>query len=383
VGYRAWAVDEKDQLWPLWSKRRPWLPGVNTARCNCRVTNSLKFDWSWQDGQRVLEPSPSHAAPQPECVCGLYSWRRPPQEWFRRPELSAPPSVIGAVASWGRMQVHDTGFRAEHACVVTIAYDEAIGREPRERLERIAHRYRVELVPLGELEEAASVHGTPLPDTLRPPADEPAPDAAVPADAQTPPEAGQGLDEEDQAAVARVTAWARRTPVGPLVGNQRRIGLRWRALFLTFECAVTIAFALLAARTYDSQARSELVQKHGFRVNGRVVSRNIYGGCIPRSAVGCYATEIIVKFTRPAGRARTIAVGYPRNVPVRRGQQVQLALDPHDPSYAELIGQPRSSSGIWVVAVVLAALAAAVTLLDARRVLRLSRHGRQANRGTR
>jgi hypothetical protein len=57
-----------------------------------------------------------------------------------------------------------------------VAEDPARERDHRTRpLERIAARYRVELVPLGELEQVASVHGTPLPDTLRPPARAPHP----------------------------------------------------------------------------------------------------------------------------------------------------------------------------------------------------------------
>ena len=80
------------------------------------------------------------------------------------------PRVIGAVASWGALHVHDDGFRAEHACVVSLAYHAAARPEALAVLERIARRYRVDLVPLDELEEAASRHGTPLPDDLRPPA---------------------------------------------------------------------------------------------------------------------------------------------------------------------------------------------------------------------
>jgi hypothetical protein len=168
VGYRTWDVDDRDQLWPIWSDRRPWAPGINTARCNCESPNSLRFEWSLFEGRRVLEPSPQHPAPMDGCECGLYSWRHPSPQWGEDPLRSSPPRVIGAVASWGAIQVHDDGFRAQHACVVALAFHPSTQPEALAALERIAGRYRVDLVPLGDLGPAASRHGSPLPDELRP-----------------------------------------------------------------------------------------------------------------------------------------------------------------------------------------------------------------------
>ena len=70
--------------------------------------------------------------------------------------------VWGAIAAWGSVQVHRTGFRAELACVVALAADEAADAERRWRLEAVARAYGVPLVPAGELEAAALVHGSPL-----------------------------------------------------------------------------------------------------------------------------------------------------------------------------------------------------------------------------
>jgi hypothetical protein len=92
--------------------------------------------------------------------------------------------VCGAVASWSRLQVHGDGFRAEHACVVVLAYPPGTRADEVRKLERVAARYRVELVPLDHLEEAASRHGSPLPDSLRP---EEEPEATPPRGAATPP----------------------------------------------------------------------------------------------------------------------------------------------------------------------------------------------------
>jgi hypothetical protein len=175
IGYRVWRADEHLQLWPLHSARRPWVPGINTAQCNCRTPGCLRFEWSWHEGRRVLEPAPEHAAPNDACVCGLYSLRRPRRVWYEAPAprasnvVGVPLTVVGAVASWGHLQVHDAGFRAEHACIVTLGYHFKALPEVLVTLRQIAARYGVELVPLGELEQAANRHGTPLPEALRPP----------------------------------------------------------------------------------------------------------------------------------------------------------------------------------------------------------------------
>src|SRR3954447_26852274 len=81
IGYRRWHIDEQNRLWPLWASRRPWTPGINTARCNCEVWPSLRFEWSEFDGRQVLEPAPVHEAPAGNCECGLYSWRLPRRSW--------------------------------------------------------------------------------------------------------------------------------------------------------------------------------------------------------------------------------------------------------------------------------------------------------------
>ncbi len=168
VGYRAWVIDAQDRLWPASDHRAAWVPGVNTARCNCAVRGALSFDWSLRDGRRVLEPHPQHEAPDVDCTCGLYSWRRPRHRWKTAPRLKNGRMVCGAVASWGRLMVHDDGFRAEHACVVTLAYPADTDPEAMDKLRRVAQKYRVDLVGLDQLEEAASRHGSPVPNTIGP-----------------------------------------------------------------------------------------------------------------------------------------------------------------------------------------------------------------------
>jgi hypothetical protein len=168
VGYRRWHADEHNRLWPLWASRRPWTPGANTARCNCASSASLRFEWSEFDGRRILEPAPPHDAPDQNCECGLYSWRLPRRSWQTDVSRSTPPSVVGAVASWGRMQVHADGFRAEHACVVLLAHHHSVSGEELSRLMEIGELYRVDVVGVEELERRAGEYGSPLPASVMP-----------------------------------------------------------------------------------------------------------------------------------------------------------------------------------------------------------------------
>jgi hypothetical protein len=150
IGYRTWVADDEGQLWPVYSQHRPWQPGLNTARC---------------DGGNG---DPSHPAPGDSCACGLYSMRSPQSEWTGAASLRTGTLVCGAVASWGRIQVHDSGVRAEHACAVALAFPYGMTPDGMARLRRIADLYRIELAPLSELEQAASRFGSPLPGTLQP-----------------------------------------------------------------------------------------------------------------------------------------------------------------------------------------------------------------------
>jgi hypothetical protein len=161
------------------SRREPWIPGVNAARCSCGTSDRLHFEWSVVDGRRILEPAPLHAAPDEHCSCGLYSLRRPAESWHASPGVRSGKPVVGAVASWGRLQVHGTGVRAEHACVVALAVPDAAEPGVVEVIERAARRYGVDAVRLADLEASALEHGDPLPDELHRAAVEPSSPAAA------------------------------------------------------------------------------------------------------------------------------------------------------------------------------------------------------------
>jgi hypothetical protein len=165
IGYRRWVLVE-DQLWPVSCRRRPWLPGINEARCWSGAPNPRAAVWTIRDGRRRLEPAPLHDAPAAQCPCGLYSLRRPSARWALA--ASTDDRVTGAVASWGNLRVHPHGYRAQYACVVALALPDDASPELAARLERAALRYRVALVARDELEEEACRHGSPLAEPFMP-----------------------------------------------------------------------------------------------------------------------------------------------------------------------------------------------------------------------
>lgn len=149
VGYRAWHVDDDGTLRPWTFTAVAWEAGTNTAVCARDVR---------------------HQPPVADCMCGLYALTDPGD---RRLDFRADQAV-GAIAAWGDLEVHRTGFRAEHACVVALALPERADVGQRDRLERAAARYGVPLVAPHELSHEAARHGAPLPDELWEPAAWPA-----------------------------------------------------------------------------------------------------------------------------------------------------------------------------------------------------------------
>ena len=119
----------------------PWQPGANRAVCARDVR---------------------HAPPVADCMCGLYALTDPAD---RRLDFRADQAV-GAIAAWGDLEVHRSGFRAEHACVTALALPDRAGFEQREALARAAERYGVPLVAADRLSDEALRHGAPLPDDL-------------------------------------------------------------------------------------------------------------------------------------------------------------------------------------------------------------------------
>ncbi|HEY6761319.1 MAG TPA: SCP2 sterol-binding domain-containing protein [Baekduia sp.] len=145
VGYRAWHIEDDGLLRPWTFTALPWEPGTNSAVCARDVR---------------------HQPPVADCMCGLYALTDPGD---RRLDFRADQAV-GAIAAWGDLEVHRSGFRAAHACVTALALPDRAAYEQREALARAAERYGVPLVAADRLSDEAARHGAPLPDDLWTPA---------------------------------------------------------------------------------------------------------------------------------------------------------------------------------------------------------------------
>lgn len=143
VGYRSWHLSASGELTSL-TAAGAWRPGVNRAVCH-----------------RGLE----HRAPAAGCECGLYALHRHrDRQWMP----SGVNAIHGAVAAWGDLEVHDTGFRAEFARVVALALPELAQSELRTRGTLAAALHGVPLVTPANLRAAAVEHGLELPATVVP-----------------------------------------------------------------------------------------------------------------------------------------------------------------------------------------------------------------------
>jgi glycine cleavage system H protein len=137
LGFRVWRLRWDGALVP-WSAGAAgaWVPGVNAAVC--------------LHGR-------DHVPPGRECTCGIYALA----DW-QDYRLHDPGQVVGAIAGWGEVEVHRTGFRAQYACVLGLSVPERCPAKLRELLEAAAERYVVPLVPLDALEPIGLEYAQPL-----------------------------------------------------------------------------------------------------------------------------------------------------------------------------------------------------------------------------
>ena len=154
VGFRQWVVVGDEIYSPL--ARTAWDDGPMQAEClpRCRRAGGL-----WRRATQHRGP-----APDPECVCGIYALFAP-ETLHRRDRLSR---VAGAVVVWGRLEVHETGMRAEFARIVALALPGGRHRGGDRIVSGLAQRLGVQAVPARRIEAAALVHGDSLPSVLVP-----------------------------------------------------------------------------------------------------------------------------------------------------------------------------------------------------------------------
>jgi hypothetical protein len=181
LGFRQWRIDGDRLASANTEAGQSWALGLNRAACRRREYHDAVSRW-WPE-MPVLPDRDPHAAPDPGCDCGLYAFHTPVEKWAATPVASVSGTalllgtveiaveqdfVVGAVAAWGRLQVHETGFRAEYAEPVVLAYSPAWTYTNVLAVQRLAALHAIECVPVDELAEAASRYADPVPKSLRP-----------------------------------------------------------------------------------------------------------------------------------------------------------------------------------------------------------------------
>lgn len=144
IGFRQWRL-HGDELWSLRADDR-WGRGLMTARC-------------------LGDHAHDGPAPQNGCTCGFYAWYAPTP---RTASAATAELVGGAVAMWGRVELHAHGIRAQHAMIVALALPMSWGAK-RRRLVAVARALEVPAVPARKLKAAALEHGDVIPRSMRPP----------------------------------------------------------------------------------------------------------------------------------------------------------------------------------------------------------------------
>lgn len=105
-----------------------------------------------------------HAAPHPECSCGIYAYLEPDREF----SMVDYRGVTGIVTLWGNVEVHVDGLRAEHARVEALAlYDRWCARQ-KNAVWRVAEELGIDLIELDEIDRCAERYGGRLPAALLP-----------------------------------------------------------------------------------------------------------------------------------------------------------------------------------------------------------------------
>jgi hypothetical protein len=144
IGFRQWRL-RGSELWSLRAEDR-WERGVLTAHC---------LGGAHHDGP----------APHNGCTCGFYAWYAPTP---RTASAATSDLVGGAVALWGKIELHAKGMRAEHAMVIALALPFSWGSK-RRRIRAAAATLEAAAVPARRLKASAREHGELIPRAMRPP----------------------------------------------------------------------------------------------------------------------------------------------------------------------------------------------------------------------
>lgn len=154
LGYRLWKIRVN-------SKGNPVLvPLVMNTHSEWNAEENLATCYSGK--HRTPE------VPAVHCACGFNAW-----DWYGRSMIKTYGSVIsGSIAGYGRMQIHETGWRSEKAEVIAFLRPEYNFLNSKKAMSEIDNLAEIFNVPVfdtrEELEEYSLKFAQPVPDSAKP-----------------------------------------------------------------------------------------------------------------------------------------------------------------------------------------------------------------------
>jgi hypothetical protein len=136
-GIRAWRVklDESGRICLTGLNGTPWCPDGKSTAARCCVKR--------------------HRAPAGSCDCGLYAVHPWVASGWEQALLHARPEegcVVGIAEAWGRLQLHDDGFRAQYARPLALgAIAAPRSTERTELVDLVARIYVADVVEVADL----------------------------------------------------------------------------------------------------------------------------------------------------------------------------------------------------------------------------------------
>lgn len=165
IAFRSWELDKDLRLTSTGHGNLRWLPGAQRATCKAQGDhpNARRARF----GRK--RPSTGHQAPDKDCSCGFYALH----DWREAAAMAYQGGyIVGAVAAWGKIEVHGSGIRAEWIEIVALAVPEpALITDPElaGKAKQLASDYGVDLVGLTSIADVAEGLGyRPVPKRLRP-----------------------------------------------------------------------------------------------------------------------------------------------------------------------------------------------------------------------
>ena len=165
IGYRSWRLEDY-LLHSPYLPDKPWREATQHARCERSFTYA---------GLPHLR-----GAPAEKCKCGLYAQHLPPPRIGASYPADRPISthfhrncyVAGAVVAWGRIQVHQTGIRAQHMRILALQAPSAecklVEPDAWTELRFAARRYAVPILDTDDMVAYAEEFGAVVPVGERP-----------------------------------------------------------------------------------------------------------------------------------------------------------------------------------------------------------------------